>query len=116
MAGAPLRILHVLRAPLGGLFRHVIDLAEGQTARGHDVGIVAASGGSPAANERLAGLNKTLSLGVSRIEMTRQLGFGDVAAVRHVGRQIALLSPDVVHGHGAKGGAYARLATAPQAI
>ena len=34
-----LRIIHVFRAPLGGLFRHVIDLARGQIARGHQVGI-----------------------------------------------------------------------------
>lgn len=36
-----LNILHVLRAPVGGLFRHVIDLARGQAARGHRVGLVA---------------------------------------------------------------------------
>lgn len=116
MAGGPLKILHVLRAPLGGLFRHVLDLAEGQTARGHQVGIVAASGGSPGANERLAALGKTLALGVSRIEMARQLGLGDVAAIRHVRRHGAALAPDVLHGHGAKGGAYARLAPAGTAI
>ena len=40
-AGPPrkLRILHVFRAPLGGLFRHVIDLAGEQAARGHEVGL-----------------------------------------------------------------------------
>ena len=38
---APLNILHVLRAPVGGLFRHVCDLARGQAARGHQVGVVA---------------------------------------------------------------------------
>ena len=35
-----LRILHVLRAPLGGLFRHVVDLARGLAERGHAVGLV----------------------------------------------------------------------------
>ena len=39
-AGSPLNILHVLRAPLGGLFRHVVDLAQGQAARGHRVGLI----------------------------------------------------------------------------
>ena len=34
-----LRILHVFRAPLGGLFRHVVDLAGEQAARGHEVGL-----------------------------------------------------------------------------
>ena len=39
MATSPrcLNILHVLRAPVGGLFRHVVDLARGQIARGHRV-------------------------------------------------------------------------------
>jgi hypothetical protein len=40
-----LRIAHVFRAPLGGLFRHVIDLAIEQAARGHEVGVFFDSGG-----------------------------------------------------------------------
>ena len=40
-----LRIVHVFRAPLGGLFRHVIDLAGEQAARGHAVGLFFDSGG-----------------------------------------------------------------------
>ena len=37
----PLRILQILRAPVGGLFRHVQDLTRELSARGHQVGIVA---------------------------------------------------------------------------
>ena len=39
----PLRILHAVRAPVGGIFRHVLDLANGQADRGHHVGIIADS-------------------------------------------------------------------------
>ena len=39
--GGQLKILHVLRAPLGGLFRHVLDVAREQVRRGHAVGLVA---------------------------------------------------------------------------
>ena len=35
-----LKIIHVLRAPLGGLFRHVVDVAQGQAERGHRVGLI----------------------------------------------------------------------------
>ena len=35
-----LKIMHILRAPLGGLFRHVLDIAGGQAARGHRVGLI----------------------------------------------------------------------------
>ena len=34
------RILHLFRAPVGGLFRHVLDLAAGQVERGCEVGLI----------------------------------------------------------------------------
>jgi len=114
---SPLKVLHLLRAPVGGLFRHVLDLAQGQVARGHQVGILAAAGGGGAQDEaRLQSLAPQLQLGASRIPMERQLGFGDIAALRQVARLIAATAPDVVHGHGAKGGAYARIAPVRSAI
>jgi glycosyltransferase involved in cell wall biosynthesis len=57
-----------------------------------------------------------LALGVSRVEMSRQIGPSDAAAVRHVARRAAEVAADVLHGHGAKGGAYARLAAARDSI
>jgi len=109
-SGQSLRILHVLRAPVGGLFRHVVDLARGQTARGHRVGIVAdqTTGGSRA-EAVLRDLEPSLALGLTRSPMSRHLGWRDAAAFGHVVRRLADTDADVVHGHGAKGGAYARL-------
>ncbi|MPZ38082.1 MAG: glycosyltransferase [Rhizobiales bacterium] len=116
MVGA-LTILHVLRAPVGGLFRHICDLARGQAARGHRVGVIAdAASGDERADAALAGLAEVLALGLSRVAMTRDIGGADIAAVRHVGQRAAETSADVLHGHGAKGGAYARLARAPGAV
>lgn len=110
----PLNILHVFRAPVGGLFRHVVDLAQGQIARGHRVGLIADVGtGGPRADEILADLTPRLALGLRRIAMPRQIGLNDIAAVHHTANCIASAAADVVHGHGAKGGAYARLARAP---
>ncbi len=34
-----LRIVHCFRSPIGGIFRHVRDLAELHSAAGHEVGI-----------------------------------------------------------------------------
>lgn len=111
MSGArPLRILHVLRSPVGGLFRHVLDLARGQAARGHQVGIVAdASTGGSRADAAFDSLSAHLALGLSRIAMSRHIGASDVAAQRHVARRARETQADVLHGHGAKGGAYGRL-------
>jgi glycosyltransferase involved in cell wall biosynthesis len=112
-----LNILHVLRAPVGGLFRHVLDLARGQIARGHRVGlIVDASTGGTSAQSSLAQLAPRLALGLTRVAMSRQLGWRDIAAARHVARRVAEVAADVVHGHGAKGGAYSRLVPSRRAI
>ncbi|HEV2957671.1 MAG TPA: glycosyltransferase family 4 protein [Xanthobacteraceae bacterium] len=110
-AGArPLAILHVFRAPVGGLFRHVVDLVRGQAAAGHRVGIVAdASTGGARAEAALAELAPLLALGMTRVPISRHLGLRDVTAVRRVAQAIAARGADVIHGHGAKGGAYARL-------
>jgi glycosyltransferase involved in cell wall biosynthesis len=111
--GRSLAILHVFRAPVGGLFRHVVDLVRGQAAAGHRVGIVAdASTGGARAEAALAELAPFLALGMTRVPMSRHLGLSDVTAVRRVAQVIASNGADVIHGHGAKGGAYARLAGA----
>ena len=116
-ARSRLNILHVMRAPVGGLFRHVVDLARGQIASGHRVGLVAdASTGGAQAEATLADLAPELALGLSRVAMSRQLGLRDVTACAHVAARIAEAAADVVHGHGAKGGAYARLARGQRAI
>lgn len=107
----PLRILHVLRAPLGGLFRHVGDLAKAQSERGHLVGIIADSGHYGEASEvALKQLAAVCKLGVMRIPMSRQIGLNDRLAVAHVAARAVESNADILHGHGAKGGAYARLA------
>lgn len=107
----PLRILHVMRSPVGGLFRHVADLIRGQSERGHVIGVVCDSRtGGDAAVQRLQDLAPYLQLGVTRLPMDRRLGWADLSAIRHVAGRIAQTTPDIVHGHGGKGGAYARLA------
>ncbi|MGE0844831.1 MAG: glycosyltransferase [Flavobacteriaceae bacterium] len=114
MAEPGLSILHVMRAPIGGLFRHVCDLAEGQIARGHRVGIACAdTHASEQAEARLKALAPALALGLHRIAMPRIPGIGDYRATRAVSGLATETAPDILHGHGAKGGAYARLAAAP---
>lgn len=113
----PLNIIHVLRAPLGGLFRHVVDLVSGQVARGHNVGIVVDSlTGNDRARETLGQLAPSLKLGISQTVMPRPLSPRDLGAVLHVSKRLWQTKADVVHGHGAKGGAYARLAFAGRPV
>ena len=113
-----LKILHLLRAPLGGLFRHVVDVAQGQAERGHRVGLIVDSmTGGARADAALAALAPHLALGLQRVAIARELGPSDISALRLVSHRIRRADPDVLHGHGAKGAALARLTwSAPNAI
>jgi glycosyltransferase involved in cell wall biosynthesis len=105
------RILHCLRAPVGGLFRHVHDLAIGQAELGAEVGIVCDTRpGGDELDVALSRLNDNCALGVTRIPMTRNPGINDWHVYRKIAKLGRKLNVDVLHGHGAKGGAYARLA------
>lgn len=106
----PLRILHCLRAPVGGLFRHVCDLAAEQARAGHHVGVVCdAAGGDRLTEPRLAALHPHLALGLLRVGMSRNIGPSDLYAYQAIRVHALGLGIDVIHGHGAKGGAYSRL-------
>jgi glycosyltransferase involved in cell wall biosynthesis len=106
-----LRILHCLRAPVGGLFRHVLDLSAEQAALGHDVGLVLDSNTANRLTEQqLSRVAPRLTLGITRIPMSRLPGLGDISVARTVGGLARRRNVDVLHGHGAKGGAFARIA------
>ncbi len=109
-AAASLNILHILRAPLGGLFRHVLDSAQGQAERGHRVGlIVDSTTGGARADAALAELAPQLALGIAARRHRRELSPSDVCALSSGLARIRSAAPDVLHGHGAKGAALARL-------
>ena len=113
----PLKIVHVTRAPVGGIFRHIFDVADGQAERGHHVGIVCDSlTGGERAEAALAAIAPRLKLGIARVAIERELGPNDLRAYVRVSRHLAHLKADVLHGHGAKGGAFVRLMSAPSAI
>jgi glycosyltransferase involved in cell wall biosynthesis len=111
MAEAPLRILQILRTPVGGLFRHVRDLTQELASRGHQIGVVADSLTSDSlTDERLGRLAPFASLGIHRMPMPRTVGLGDLTAPFGVRRLAEALDIQVLHGHGAKGGLNARWA------
>jgi glycosyltransferase involved in cell wall biosynthesis len=106
-----MKILHVFRAPVGGLFRHVRDLARGQTELGHEVGLLCDSTtGGDIASKLLEEALPFCKLGIQRIFISRLPGLGDVSAIRQTKTHAKTIGAEIIHGHGAKGGLYGRLA------
>jgi glycosyltransferase involved in cell wall biosynthesis len=108
-----LSIVHVVRSPIGGIFRHIADLATAQHAAGHSVGLICDRlTGGDFEDVRIAALAPALSLGLARVAMPRAIGPGDAPALRGVLGHLRRMRPEIVHAHGAKGGLFGRLAAA----
>ncbi len=110
MSADTLKIIHCIRAPLGGAFRHLVDLAEEQIQMGHELGIVCASDHISATSQKQFDMLKPqLALGLTTVPMARALAPKDLLSLYSLIKRIVPLQPDVLHGHGAKGGVWARL-------
>jgi glycosyltransferase involved in cell wall biosynthesis len=106
-----MRVLHVFRAPVGGLFRHVADLIKAQSEMGIETGIVCDSTtGGAYSDSLIAKLKPMCSLGVERFAMPRMPALSDIANTRRVVEIARRVNADILHGHGSKGGLHARLA------
>jgi glycosyltransferase involved in cell wall biosynthesis len=106
----PLRIVHAVRAPVGGIIRHILDLANGQIDAGHHVGIIADSlTGGERASAAFAEIAPRLKLGVRRLAIHREPHPSDPLVWARFMYMVARLRPDVLHGHGAKAGAFIRM-------
>jgi glycosyltransferase involved in cell wall biosynthesis len=106
-----MRILHVFRTPVGGLFRHVRDLARGQSEAGQQVGVLCdSSTGGETAERQLKGISGYCALGINRMPISRKPAAGDFSGIYRTFNEVRRLRPDIIHCHGAKGGLYGRIA------
>ncbi len=110
MSHEKLRIIHCFRSPVGGIFRHVRDLIDQHHSQGHELGILCDSlTGSDYENQLFEQIRPKLALGLERIPMRRSIGPSDLKAIYQTYKTFKNLQPDIIHSHGAKGGAYARI-------
>lgn len=100
-----------MEATIGGTRRHLVDVAGGQQARGHEVHVAVATRRDPdfpADLERL----EAVGVGIHRVEMGRSLALA--ADGRHLWTLCRLLDdlqPEIVHTHSSKAGVLGRTAS-----
>jgi glycosyltransferase involved in cell wall biosynthesis len=99
-------IVHVVESALAGVGRHVVDLAHGQAAIGHDVHVVF----SPLREDRRFAHARSTSEHVEfhPLDVERNPALSDLAARRRLGGLIDWIGPDVVHAHSSKAGLLVR--------
>ncbi len=98
-----MKILQILRAPVGGLFRHVSDLTKGLDAAGHEVAIVVDDLSKDSqTDEKLAAIAPHAKLGIHEMPIPRLFGAADFTTPLKIRGLVRALGIDIVHGHGAK--------------
>ena len=89
----------------------MLDLAQGQADAGYEVGLLCdETTGGESAIDALEQIEHACALGIHRTPMARLISPRDVSATRRLTDLARFLEIDILHGHGAKGGAYARIA------
>jgi glycosyltransferase involved in cell wall biosynthesis len=105
------RVVICFRAPTGGLFRHVRDLVRFISQNRVKVGMVFDSGYIDESLEsHINAIKSHCSLGIMRVPIPRGPGFWDIPSLIALIRFCRDCGAQLIHGHGAKGGLYARLA------
>lgn len=85
------------------------DLIAAQADAGHQVGIICDSATDGSLESRyFAEIEHALALGMHRLSIDRRIALSDVPAGWRTYNLLKELQPDILHGHGAKGGALAR--------
>ncbi len=108
---APLRVVHVMEATIGGTRRHLRDVARAQKERGLDVAVIASTLREPRVEADLVDL-AARGVRVERLPMVRRIApLTDARHLRAMERLLVALAPDVVHSHSSKAGVLARLAS-----
>ena len=106
-----MRVLHVMESTIGGTRRHIVDVAEGQLARGLDVHLAVSTLRQASMERDLARLEER-GCGVLRLPMVRKIAPAlDLVHVAALARHLEALRPSIVHTHSSKGGALGRLAS-----
>lgn len=112
-----MRILHVFRSPVGGLFRHVRDLSRGQNDLGHQVALFCdSSTGGAGAAVALEACAAWCTGGITTLPIARLPAISDAGVIAKAARIATEGKFDVIHGHGAKGGLIARLVARKRGI
>jgi glycosyltransferase involved in cell wall biosynthesis len=103
-----LKLCFIAETVVTGVGRHLADLTKAMTARGHQVHLLHSLARSD--QILLAELDGSAGFRRQAFPMRRQPHWSDVPVLIALARYLRTFGPfDVIHGHSAKGGAYARL-------
>lgn len=100
-----LKVVQIVRAPQGGIRKHVLEIIDNIDNTKFESVLITNT------NESDSVFNKWKNQNIQIIEypIVDSPGFNDIRALIYLYKIIRTLNVDIIHGHGAKGGLYARI-------
>lgn len=102
-------IVQIVRAPAGGIRKHVVDLCQYFVSQGHRVVLVTDLSGADHSFKKTVQEDWFKEIKLINLAIPRSPHPRDLINLLQLAQILFRIKPDVVHGHGAKGGIYARL-------
>ncbi|PIK14701.1 glycosyltransferase [Halobacteriovorax sp. JY17] len=102
------RVVQIVRSPVGGIRKHILSIIEGL---GDEFEMFLITDISDADKRYFEDIERKSNkcLKVFNLKILDQPGFRDLLNIYKILQIVKLISPNVLHGHGAKGGLYARV-------
>jgi len=102
------KIVHIVRSPAGGIRKHIVSIIEKLDSDFEMYLILDSSKGDKSYFEFLDN-NEHIQGRILDLKILEQPGFIDIINLYKILMFVLQLSPHAIHGHGAKGGVYARV-------
>lgn len=110
MENKKIRILQIVGAPNGGIRKHIVDLINNLPNEEFDIGLLASlSDGDCKFTKDLESVTVKCKGRIYNLEITKKPSLNDLVNIYKLYKILKKDEYDILHGHGAKGGLYARI-------
>ena len=103
------KVIQIVRAPEGGIRKHILSILEGLQGENFEFYLITNEQGGDVKYFNFIESNSSYQTRILNLPIVDQPNFSDLSNLFEIYKYLKEIKPDVVHGHGAKGGLYARL-------
>jgi len=103
------KIVQIVRAPVGGIRKHILTIVEGLGSEQFEMFLITNEGHGDKGYQHFLEENPQFSKNVFNLNIIDKPSFFDVVNLIKIYQFIKVRDVDIIHGHGAKGGLYARI-------
>ena len=102
------KVVQIVRCPIGGIRKHIFAIVDG-LSEDYEMHLILDSSKADKSYFEYIAQDKSNKIQIHELKIPENPCFKDILNILSVLRVVRRISPSIIHGHGAKGGLYARL-------